>query len=212
MSNSGPTAGELVTSRGLDEKVKTIRELKSGAAKKLVDIGLILTSIRDNKDWKVRRNRAGGVAYRSFEEFCRAELGLSDDQAYRYLLVATGGFEPSDVAAIGVTKLAVVSKATDPATRRHLLGLARSGASKRRLEAETPRSPSAPKAPAAAPTLKIVLAQPPRPAPAPKTATARAAMRGEILLEVHGKFMQMSMRRLGEWLKEELVALGRWNR
>jgi len=42
--------------------------------------------------------------------------------------------------------------------------------------------------------------------------TAQAKLRGDILREVQAEFMQKPMRVFGKWLKQELIAIGRWHR
>lgn len=53
---------------------------------------------------------------------------------------------------------------------------------------------------------------PTTPMPRKPVPTAQAKLRGDILREVQAEFMQKPMRVFGKWLKQELIAIGRWHR
>lgn len=121
------------TEKDLDKAIQQVEKLKINLAKGFWEIGRVVADIHTRKLWQYRLSDADQPIYTSFESFVRAELKMSDDQAYRHLHVYRA-FTADDVRTIGVSKLkAVLTVPTGP-LRDKLLLQARGGASKRQLE------------------------------------------------------------------------------
>jgi hypothetical protein len=96
--------------------------------------------IETQKLWKCRKSHDGKAAYRNFEEFSKAELGITA----RYVLALQkmkSEFTETQFIEFGPTRLRMVLEAA-PTDRAQILDLMKAGATKRELERKMGRSSS----------------------------------------------------------------------
>ena len=145
-----PAAAPLVTAQEklLDEAVADFKKLNSGFGKTSWGIAQKLTQIYESDLWKARRNEKGEVAYKTFEDFTRAELGIGRKYAQNLMRICAN-FTEADLIEHGTSKLQLVVSA--PAEmREQLLEEVKAGASKRQIaeKAQKPRPGKSMKKPA----------------------------------------------------------------
>lgn len=82
------TGISVVDSTALDAQVEVIREAVLGGAVALHRLGTAANTIVTDSLWKQRVNDDGVPAFRSFKQFCVAELGLTAVHVYRAMKVS----------------------------------------------------------------------------------------------------------------------------
>lgn len=123
------------TENDLNEACKQVEAFKINLAKGFWQLGRIIEEIHKRKLWQYRVGPDNAPLYTSFESFVRAELNMSDDQAYKYIEVYRA-FNEGDIRELGISKLHAVLKVPPGPMREKLLAAARNGASKRDIERE----------------------------------------------------------------------------
>jgi hypothetical protein len=107
------TTGETVelaaglSEKDLDESVGRLAQAAVDTASGLYRYGQELQRIHDTGLWKLRQragSKNGGPAYKSFEQFCRDEVKLSRQHAYR-LMAVTKGYTEKQLEQYGLSKL-----------------------------------------------------------------------------------------------------------
>lgn len=78
----------VVDSSALDEQVQVIRDAVHGGAVALHRLGSAANKIVEENLWKQRVNDDGVPAFRSFKQFCVAEIGMTSVHVYRAMKVA----------------------------------------------------------------------------------------------------------------------------
>lgn len=136
-----PASTVLETAQTLDTQVADVKRLVKKVNDSTVDaaesywqLGQKLLEINASQSWKLRVDDKGKRAYKSWDSFVGAELGMSLDQAYRAIEVAKEYDTPTLVREIGQTKAAMLLRAA-PEDRPALEKAAREGASVRQLHA-----------------------------------------------------------------------------
>ena len=99
-----------------DDRVARILGLVRDTTRNARDIGLEIAAIQDKQLWKNRRKR--GLVHRSFDEFCRSELGCSARWAQNLAKLARKHTE-TEFLEIGAEKLRLLDLAPE-ANRRDL--------------------------------------------------------------------------------------------
>jgi len=82
------TAITVVDSTALDAQVEVIRDAVLGGAVALHRLGTAANKIVTDNLWKQRTTEEGVPAFRSFKQFCVAELGLTAVHVYRAMKVS----------------------------------------------------------------------------------------------------------------------------
>lgn len=119
------------TIKQLDKSVSKVNELKRSITSNFWTLGREIGSIHEKGLWKLRTVE-GVPVYKSFETFCRSELGIVAKTAYRLMGVARA-FSEKEVAEIGARKLAVALQ-LPKAEQDKALEAMRQGASTRQIE------------------------------------------------------------------------------
>lgn len=130
------------TLQDLNDAVARAISLKSDSAQSIWELGAELGRIFDRSLWRLRKGDEGGERYKSWGQFCEAELGLSHGYSLRLIDVARE-FTKEDVAAVGSTKLMVTLSVTKE-HRPALLEEAKAGASVSDLKEKARELPKAP--------------------------------------------------------------------
>lgn len=125
---------EGVTIEALDSAVADVQALKSATVGSYHDLGAKIAELHGKNLWKARRDSSdpSKPAYKNFEKFCAAELGISHTYAYG-LMDISRKFTKEQVMALGVSKLMLVLKAPEE-KQPEVMAAAEQGASKRELE------------------------------------------------------------------------------
>jgi hypothetical protein len=118
----------------LDEAVAKVNELKSDAMGGYWKLGNAIRDIFDRQLWKARLNpdaKSPGDTplYKNWQQFCDAELKMSPTNAYN-LMDVSKLYTEKDVREIGVKKLSLILKASDPEEREKLKEQARTSSTR----------------------------------------------------------------------------------
>jgi hypothetical protein len=120
----------------LDEAVARIGGLMLSAADRLWELGAELVRVFDRALWTHRSNGFGEAKYKSWGEWCEAELGISHGYSLKLMDVARE-FTREQVQKIGASKLHLTLQVPKGPARERLLGLAESGASRAQIAEAT---------------------------------------------------------------------------
>lgn len=126
----------------LNAAVARAAAYRKDTAQSIWELGRELGDIYDRSLWRLRVSEDGAERYKSWGQFCEAELGLSHGYSLRLIDVARE-FTRDDVAAVGSTKLMVTLSVTKE-HRPALLEQAKAGASVRDLKTTAQTLPQAP--------------------------------------------------------------------
>lgn len=141
-----PATPEVVeqpaTLQELNDAVARAVLLKSDSAQSIWELGHELGRIFDRSLWRLREGADGAPRYKSWGQFCEAELGLSHGYSLK-LIDVSREFTKEDVAQVGSTKLMVTLSITKE-HRPALLEEAKAGASVRDLREKAKELPRAP--------------------------------------------------------------------
>jgi hypothetical protein len=145
-ANGAGKSGELVqvkgkgaamsklTEKDLDQAVKDVIKLKTGAVTSVLELGHKILEINTKQLWKLRVDDEGKARYTGFDAFCHNELNLSPSYAYT-LMNQAKDFSPEDIARLGRSKIALILKAP-PEDRKAVQEKAEKGAPVRELSKE----------------------------------------------------------------------------
>ena len=114
------------TETDLDNVIERIRRAKANTVTSFWELGHALASSYDNI-WKLRTNSEGQQLYRTWGQFCSAELDISPRHALRLMDIAQT-FSKEDVEQYGVKRLGIMMRLTDQ-QRTEMLEEARAGLS-----------------------------------------------------------------------------------
>lgn len=90
----------------LDESVHRVTTLKNQAAKGIWDIGVEIKRILDEKLWRLRLDANGEALYKTFAQFCKAELEMGYSHANRLMQVAST-FPKELMERVGIAKCSI---------------------------------------------------------------------------------------------------------
>ena len=116
----------------LDQAVFELNRLKKEASSSAWAFASKLCSVYESELWKTRLNEQGNVAYRTFEQFSKTELGITRRYAQDLLKIAKR-FTENEFLTIGPAKLKLVLVAPEK-DQKQLLVEIKAGASKRDIE------------------------------------------------------------------------------
>jgi len=116
----------------LDRAVAELKSLRREESANAWKIAFKLTQVYESDLWKTRRNEQGDVAYRSFEQFTKTELGIGRKYAQDILQICSR-FTEAEILETGPTKLRLVLAAPEK-DQKKLLDDIKQGASSRDLE------------------------------------------------------------------------------
>ena len=114
-------AAPVVSERTLDVAVARIQALKSDSAGSLWELGSEIKSLYDSSLWKQRTDEKGAPRWRSWGQFCEAELGVGAPYAYKLMDVAQV-YSRDQVRSIGATKLHITLQVPKEHRERLLAG------------------------------------------------------------------------------------------
>jgi hypothetical protein len=120
--SSTPT---VYTEEALDAAVEGVRRAKTRAVVSYWELGRAILSCFSGSLWKQRRDAEGSPLYKSWSQFCAAELEMSPQYAYRMMDVAAT-FSSEDVERFGVNKLGIMLRLSEN-QREKMLEEARAG-------------------------------------------------------------------------------------
>lgn len=120
------------TEEALDEHVAEVRVLMASAADRLWELGFKLKAVFDSSLWTQRKADGGGDKYKSWGQFCEAELSISHGYSLK-LMDVVREFTREQVKQIGASKLYITLQVPKGEARDRLLGIAPS-VSRRELE------------------------------------------------------------------------------
>lgn len=103
---------EGVTVQALDKGVAEVQRLKGEAGVGMWALGRKIAELYDQQQWKARMTAESTPAYKSWNAFVVAELGMTAANAYSLMDVAKA-FTADDVRAFGTTKLGLVLQAPE---------------------------------------------------------------------------------------------------
>jgi hypothetical protein len=115
------------TEADLDEAVRKVHELKLVASERMWELGAAIKHIFDNELWK-QRSTDGVPRYKTWGQFCEAELGITHSYSYKLMDVAEY-FTREEVKQLGATKLAITMRVPKGELRTRMLKAAQDGAS-----------------------------------------------------------------------------------
>lgn len=116
-------SGELApmyTEVDLDRAVVEIAEAAVDTALGLYNYGQALAGVHSKELWKLRVDKAGEPRYKTFDHFCRDEVKISRQHAYRMMAVATN-YTKAQLEQFGISKLHIGLE-VPPELRSKLLG------------------------------------------------------------------------------------------
>jgi hypothetical protein len=132
-ASTNALAGGGGTAKELDKKVAEIRQYGSDFRSKYWHVGNAIKEIADKKLWNQRLDEEAKPTYKSFDQFVKAELGMSSGAAYAAMDVAKD-FTESQVREIGSYKASLILSAPKE-DQAALLDEAKKGKSGRKLKA-----------------------------------------------------------------------------
>lgn len=130
---------EAIVVTDLDQAIERIREARRGSIVAEWVVVETLAQISKKDLWKQRTTAEGKVAYKTFEAFTRAELGIGRKYAEDVLRMYSL-FAKEDVEQLGTGKLSIIMR-VQPEEHARLLEKAKKGASKREIEEEASSLP-----------------------------------------------------------------------
>lgn len=133
-----PESKAMVTCEVLDRQVAEVRRLRGEHGASAHALGKAIEEIVRTKSWSLRIGEGGKQAFRSFEAFSQAELGINPQYAL-VLMDVSKAYTPEQAATWGVKKCSLVLEAP-PEARPALEGKLDQGASRREIEAEVRRA------------------------------------------------------------------------
>jgi len=128
------TVAVQIDERALDTSVARVQALKSESAGSLWELGSEIKKLHDTDLWKQRTTEKGAPKWRSWGQFCEAELGISPQYAYKLMDVAEV-YSREQVRTLGATKLHITLQVPKE-HRARLLAEAEKGKSVSELRAE----------------------------------------------------------------------------
>lgn len=135
---AGATLAVPMTEKNLDAAVENVRRLASTAHLSAWKLGDELKRIFDSQLWKVRQGEDGKGAYKTFDQFTKAELSFSKKYAF-VLMKVSAGFTEAQVQEFGPAKLHLVLTAPKE-IQGELLERVKKGAKKKEIERSLPRT------------------------------------------------------------------------
>lgn len=96
----------------LDKATAEIIKLKTGSAKAMWELGVKIREVHDRQLYKLRTNDDGKPTYRTFEQYCAAEVQMSGNACYDLIKVAEH-YTQETVALLGTSKLRLILKAPE---------------------------------------------------------------------------------------------------
>jgi hypothetical protein len=132
---------EIVPSKDLDVLVEEIQRLNRDATATVWVLAGKVAELNKSERWKERRTQKGAVAYSKFEEFVKAELGMTREYV-QTLQRCHVNFTEKDFAEVGVSKLRMVLQFPKE-SQQEMLDKVRTGEvpGKRALEREKNKAP-----------------------------------------------------------------------
>ncbi len=115
-----------VTAGNLNKAVAEVHALKGKGAGLIWELGCKIREIHDGQLWKARIGEDGTAAYKHWNAFCHAELGMTPTHAYSVMDVSKA-FPRAHVEKWGVSKLALILKAPEEDQPRLLEEAAKHG-------------------------------------------------------------------------------------
>lgn len=108
------------TEKDLNKAVERIAEAAVDTAIGIYNYGQELAEVHSKELWKLRLDKDGGPRHKSFDQFCRDEVKVSRQHAYRLMAVATN-YTKAQLEQFGISKLHVALE-VPPELRDKLLG------------------------------------------------------------------------------------------
>jgi hypothetical protein len=119
----GTTKSDVLSSntylveKDLDDSISKLKEATLQTSRGLYEFGMELKRLEDLSLWKLRDN---GTRYHSFEQFCREELKISRQHAYRIMRVVSN-YTENQIEQFGIIKLNISLQIPEE-SRADLLG------------------------------------------------------------------------------------------
>lgn len=108
----GETLPANVTAGNLNKAVAEVHALKGKGAGLIWELGVKVREIHDGQLWKARVGEDGTTAYKHWNAFCIAELGMTPTHAYSAMDVSKA-FTRAHVEKWGISKLSLILKAPE---------------------------------------------------------------------------------------------------
>jgi hypothetical protein len=143
ITKSAPDTVQTASVKLLDQAVADIKRIQATLGANSWALAVKLTQVNESEIWKTRRNEVGTVAYKTFEQFTKAEVGFGRKQA-QDLMRIQANFTEQEVSDYGSSKLRLVLQAA-PEMKSRLLGRIKAGASTKEVEQEARKNPADPK-------------------------------------------------------------------
>lgn len=110
---------------GLDKAVERVNDLKRQAVVSYWELGRAIYDIYEGRLYTQRTDDKGAPKYKSWTQFCHAELGMAPQHSYKLMDVAVS-FTKDDVEHVGVAKLGIMLR-LPPEERDKMLAQVKNG-------------------------------------------------------------------------------------
>jgi hypothetical protein len=107
-------SGRTITSSDLDKRVMRCRLLKAEGAIAMWKLGAEIDAIHTEETWAQRMLEDGKTpAYKSFDQFCKQELGMTHGNAFE-LMDLSHHYDEGEIGEFGTKKLTLLLRAPEP--------------------------------------------------------------------------------------------------
>jgi hypothetical protein len=140
ITKAQPETLQSASTKLLDQAVADIKRIQKELGANSWALAVKLTQVNESELWKTRRTETDQVAYKTFEQFTRAEVGFGRKQAQDLMRICAN-FTEQEVSDYGSAKLRLVLQAA-PEIKQRLLGKIKQGATAREVAEEARANPA----------------------------------------------------------------------